>query len=1064
MYRKKIWRYTFMYIVFLIAGSLLSVVQAQVRTVTGRVIDETGVTVPGASVVIKGTTTGTTTDFDGKFSIRVSSGDVLEISFIGYEKQAVKVTKESSLEVKLRSDTQQLEEVQVVAFGKQKKASMIGAITTVATKQLKVSSSNLTTSFAGKLAGVIAYQTGGDPSQQNVNFFIRGVSTMGASSSPLILIDGIESSSTDLARLQPDDIASFSILKDATATALYGARGANGIMLVTTKEGTEGKVKVSVRLESVQSGPTSMVQVTDPVTYMRMHNEATATRNPLAVQLYSQDKIENTARGINPYAFPAVDWQKMLFKDNSTNLKSTFSISGGSKFARYYVGGTYNVDNGMLNANGENNFNNNVKLSTYQLRSNVNVNVTKTTEVILRLGITVDDYSGPVFGASEIFRRATLASPVLFPAYYPKDGENARLKHIMFGNYDGTGNYPNPYADLQRGYRQYNNAKIVSAFEVKQDLNMITEGLKARAMFSTDRYSHKGASRKYNPYYYHIGDSYNPSTNTYSLTNLNPPNLSSDGGTDYLNYSPEATEVNATTYFETAVNYDRTFNELHTLSGMLVGYLRSYETSVIPNNDLKLAVLATLPYRNAGISGRLAYSFDSRYFLEGNFGYNGSERFAANKRWGFFPSVGVGWLVSNESFMKGVEDKISKLKLKATYGLVGNDQLSNDAKDRYFYLSNVNVNDPAYGATFGERFNEKLNGVSISRYANDEITWELSKKINLGVELELFRALELQVDLFKDNRSNILIERSDLPASAGLLTKVKANAGSLESKGVDIMLDYNKSFTGGLWITSHNTFTYATNKVTKYDEPDYETIGTPWRSRIGESWNQRWGLVAERLFIDELDIENSPTQEFGKVMAGDIKYKDINNDGKVNNDDLVPIGYPTVPEINFGFGISAGYKNFDFSCFFQGTGKRSLWIDPKGCSPFVNRTAGTGSVIAGASNLVLTDIANSYWSEDNRDIYALWPRLSTTSVGNNEQSSTWYMRDGSFLRFKSLELGYSLSRKLLRKIKMENVRFYYTGTNLLVFSKFKMWDPELGGGAFNYPLQRTHSIGLQLSF
>ena len=1064
MCRKTNHRYTLMCILFLIVGSLLSVVQAQVRTLTGRVIDETGETVPGASIVIKGTTTGTTTDFDGKFSIRVDSGDVLEISFIGYEKQTVKVTKESSLEIKLRSDTQQLEEVQVVAFGKQKKASMIGSITTVSTKQLKVSSSNLTTGFAGKLAGVIAYQTGGDPSQQNVNFFIRGVSTMGASSSPLILIDGIESTSTDLARLQPDDIASFSILKDATATALYGARGANGIMLVTTKEGTEGKVKVSVRLESVQSGPTSMVSVTDPVTYMKMHNEATATRNSLAVQLYSQDKIENTARGINPYAFPAVNWQEMLFKDNSTNLKSTFSISGGSKFARYYVGGTYNVDNGMLKADGENNFNNNVKLSTYQLRSNVNVNVTKTTEVILRLGITVDDYSGTVLGANEIFRRATLSSPVLFPAFYPKEGDNSRLKHIMFGNYDGTGNYPNPYADLQRGYRQYNNAKIVSTFEVKQDLSMITEGLKARAMFSTDRYSHKGASRQYNPYYYHIGDSYNPSTNTYTLTNLNPPNLSANGGTDYLNYLPETTEANSTTYFESTVNYDQTFNKMHTLSGMLVGYLRSYETSVIPNNDLKLAVLATLPYRNAGISGRLAYSFDNRYFIEGNFGYNGSERFAKSKRWGFFPSVGIGWMASNEPFMKNLEDKISKLKLKATYGLVGNDQLSNDAKDRYFYLSNVNVNDPAYGATFGERFNEHLNGVSIGRYANHEITWELSKKINLGVELELFRALELQVDFFKDNRSNILIQRSDLPASAGLLTSVKANAGSLESKGVDIMLDFNKSFSGGFWITSHNTFTYSTNKVTKFDEPDYEAIGTPWRSRIGENWNQRWGLVAERLFIDELDIANSPTQEFGKIMAGDIKYKDINNDGKVNNDDLVPIGYPTVPEINFGFGISAGYKSFDFSCFFQGTGKRSLWINPTDCSPFVNRTSGTGSVIEGASNLVLMDIANSYWSEDNRNIYALWPRLSTTRVGNNEQSSTWYMRDGSFLRFKSLEIGYSLPRILLRKMRMENVRFYYTGTNLLVFSKFKMWDPELGGSAFNYPLQRTHSVGLQLSF
>lgn len=906
---------------------------------------------------------------------------------------------------------------------------------------------------------MIAYQTGGDPSEQNVNFFVRGVSTMGASSSPLILIDGIESSQTDLARLQPDDIATFSILKDATATALYGARGANGILLITTKEGSVGKIKVNIRLESVLSSPTDMVDVTDPVTYMRLHNEATATRDPLAVQLYSQDKIDNTALGINPYVYPAVDWQDMLFKESSMNMKSTFSISGGSKFARYYVGGTYNIDNGMLKADGANDFNNNVRLSTYQLRSNVNVNVTKTTEVIMRLGITVDDYTGPIYGATDMFRRANLASPVLFPAYYPRTGEYANLPHIMFGNYDGTGNYPNPYADLQRGYRMYDNSKIVSTFEVKQDLEMITKGLKARAMFSTDRYSHKGAKRQYNPFYYYVTN-YDPVKNTYSLTNLNPPNLSDNGGTDYLNYVPETTEVNATTYFEAALNYDRTFNEKHNVSGLLVGYLRNYETSVIPNNDLNLAVLATLPYRNAGISGRLAYGYDNRYFVEGNFGYNGSERFSKNHRWGFFPSIGVGWMVSNEKFMKPFEDYISKLKFKVTYGLVGNDQLSNDAKDRYFYLSNVNVNDSGYGATFGERFSEHLNGVSITRYANDEITWELSKKWDFGIELGLFRALDLQVDFFKDKRSNILISRSDLPKTAGLLSSVKANAGELESHGVDIILDYNKSFSNGLWITSHNTFTYATNKVTKYDEPNYDALGTPWRSRIGQTWNQSWGFVAERLFIDDQDIANSPTQSFGKVMAGDIKYKDINKDGKVDYDDMVPIGYPTVPEINYGFGISAGYKIFDFSCFFQGTGRRSLWISPVNCSPFVDPNSG----IKGASNLVLQDIADSYWSEDNRNIYALWPRLSTTRVSNNEQSSTWYMRDGSFLRFKSLEVGVSMPRKILRKLNMESVRLYYTGTNLLVFSKFKMWDPELGGNAFAYPLQRTHSIGLQVNF
>jgi TonB-linked SusC/RagA family outer membrane protein len=1048
---------------FMLIGSATFVAYGQSTksgTITGVVTDETGSNVPGASVMIEGTSTGTVTDLDGKFSIRASSNDVLVFSFIGYTKQRIKVGDQTKIKVEFKSDTQMLGEMQVVAFGKQKKSSVIGSITTIDTKELKVPSSNLTTAFAGKLAGVISYQKGGDPgAENNIDFFVRGVSTMGASSSPLILIDGIESTTTDLSRLQPDDIATFSIMKDATSTALYGARGANGVMLVTTKEGKEGKAKLSVRIENTTSMPTSTVKFADPVTYMQMNNEATTTRG--LQEIYYPEKIENTIAGTNQYYYPAVDWQDMLFKKSTSNQRINFNISGGSKVARYYVGCTYNVDNGVLKVNGTNNFNNNIKLNTYQLRSNVNVNITKTTEVILRLGITMDNYQGPLDGGTGLYRKVVMSSPVDFPAYYPKTDDLSYIHHVMFGNRDYNGGFMlNPYADMVKGYKATSKSTVVSTFELKQDLNGLTKGLTARGMFTTNRYATSGASREYIPYYYNISPAdYNPVLNTYKATNLNPLTAR-----EYLSYSQDVPFVTTTTYFEGAMNYDRTFGK-HGVNGLLVGYLRNYERTATSSDADPL--ISTLPTRNMGLSGRLAYNYDTRYFIEANFGYNGSERFAASHRFGFFPSVGGGWLISNEKFWQDYFiSAISKLKLKATYGKVGNDNLSNDPADRYFYLSQVSLANSSYGYTFGQNRNTSMAGVSINRYANEDISWELSTKTNYGFELELFRALELQVDYFTDNRTNVLMTRSNVPSTLGLIdySKVRANTGAIESHGVDLSLDYKKNFKGGFWVTSHNTFTFATNKITKKDEPNYSA--TPWLSNIGNNYNQSYGYVAERLFVDEQDIVNSPDQRssFGTVQAGDIKYKDINKDGKIDGYDRVPIGNPTVPEITYGFGISTGYKGFDFSVFFQGSANRAFWINPTTTSPFVNTSSSSGASISGAYNQLLQVYADDHWTEANRNPYALWPRLSTTLISNNVQNSTWFMRDGSFMRLKNVEFGYSFPVKKLRIIGMESARIYYSGTNLLTFSKFKLWDPEMGGNGLAYPIQKTHNIGLTVSF
>lgn len=469
----------------------------------------------------------------------------------------------------------------------------------------------------------------------------------------------------------------------------------------------------------------------------------------------------------------------------------------------------------------------------------------------------------------------------------------------------------------------------------------------------------------------------------------------------------------------------------------------------------------SLPTRNMGLAGRFTYSFDDRYFVEANFGYNGSERFAEKERWGFFPSVGLGYLISNEPFWNdNLKKVINKLKFKATYGLVGNDAVG-DSKDRFFYLSNVSLNDDDMKYTWGIPGNTTtVNGVSISRYANPEVTWEVSAKTNLGIELGLFNTMELQVDIFRDDRSKILMERADLPGTLGLEADPQANVGEARSQGIDLSLDYNQSFNKDFWMSGRLNFTYAHSEYKVYEEPDY--ADTPWRSRIGYSTGQQWGYVAERLFIDQADIDNSPTQTFGDYKPGDIKYKDINGDGQITSADQVPIGYPKSPEINYGFGLSMGYKGFDFSFFFQGLGRESFWIDYNKTAPFINQDDDWDDYIG--VNQLLQVIADNHWSVSNRDPYAFWPRLSTEKVNNNSQRSTWFMRDGSFLRLKSLEIGYTLPKKWLKKLGMDTVRIYYSGTNLLCFSKFDLWDPEMAEDGLGYPIQRVNNIGINFSF
>ena len=775
---------------------------------------------------------------------------------------------------------------------------------------------------------------------------------------------------------------------------------------------------------------------------MKLANEAALTRNPLAPLPYTQNKIDNTQAGNNPLLYPSNNWIGQLIKNYTNNQRLNLNLSGGVNRAQYYIAGTINQDNGVLKAQTGNNFNNNVSLKSYEIRSNINVKLTSSTEAILRTSGDFDDYNGPVGGGGQVFNSALNANPVLFPATFPAS-DLPLVKHPLYGNAPRGSNgevYDNPYADMVSGFQQYATSTLNVQLELKQDLKFITEGLSARGMVYTQRYSYFTVSRQYNPFYYAASPSIiDPKGYTLSL-------LNEKTATEYLNYNEGTKTVNTTTYGELALNYNRTFNKVHNVSGLLIGIQRNYLTGNA--GDLQ----SSLPFRNQGVSGRLTYGYDNRYLFETNFGYNGSERFAKNNRFGFFPSVGVAWNVSNEKFFAGLSKTINNLKFRATYGLVGNDQIGN-VNDRFFYLSNVNLNDGTYGSYFGENYAYNRPGVSISRYANDGITWEKAKKINLGMDLGLFDALNITIDAYKERRSNILMQRAYIPTTLGLTAPVSANVGVAEGKGVDVAMDYNKNF-GNAWLQMRGTFTYAASKLLVNEEPAYPA-NMQYLSRVGQSLGEVYGLVAERLFVDDQDVKNSPKQNYGEVRGGDIKYRDLNGDGQITDLDMINgLGYPTTPEIIYGFGFSFGYKNFDISTFFQGSARSSFFIDPNAISPFVANGA--------YQHGLLDVIAKDHWSEDNRNLYALWPRLGLTENTNNNEPSNWWMRNGAFLRMKTAEIGYNIKERTLKKFHISSLRIYANGTNLFLISAFKLWDPEQGSNGLGYPVQKVFNVGINV--
>ncbi len=1021
--------------------------------VSGLVTDTSGTILSGVTVlVLEKPSIATSTDLNGRFIIKVPVNSTLKFSMVGYSAQEFKISATMKMEVSMEPSSNAIEETVVTAFGqRQRKQDVIGSVTSINPKDLRAPVSNLTNALQGRVAGIVSMQRSGEPGADNADFFIRGIGTFGVNQKPLILIDNMEVSADDLARIPVDDIENFSVLRDATAAAVYGSRGANGVILVTTKIGKEGPPNINFRTEYRISTPTRTLEIADPLTWMEMNNEAIRTRDPLGITQYSQEKIEKTREGLDPINFPAVNWLDELTKTTTSTQNYNLSIAGGGQVATYNVSGNFSKDDGLLKINPLNNFNSNVNFDVYNLRSNVNINITKNTQLMVRTVANLQNYNGPPVSGEDAYKLALRANPVLFQPVYQPGPSQSYINHPMFGNFN-LGEYNNPYAQIMKGYSEKRRSNLQIQLELKQDLSqLLTEGMNYRALVNLTRNSYFTQSRAYNPFYY-TPSGYDSEAGANSFYLINP-----ESGSEYLDFVPGVRDQSAIFYMENQLGFNRTFNEKHSISAMMINTIRSNISTPTDSPTL----INTLPFRNVSFSGNFTYGYDNRYHAQFTFGYNGSERFDSNFRWGFFPSFGLAWNVSNEAFFEPIQPIVNNLKFRFTHGTLGNDNISDT---RFFYLSDVDLENSSWGYQFGlpNAGQYSLPGILINRYANSNVQWERSTQTNFGIDLGLFNgSLTFTGDFYQQSRDNIVQSRN-IPSSNGYTASVLANVGKYKSRGFDSELTYFKSVNQDLWFQGRGTFTFAQGEYTFYEEPTYQY---EYLSRIGLSSSQTRGYVAERLFIDDNEVYNSPSQNFGgePVRGGDIKYLDVNRDGVINGDDLLPIGHPTTPELTWGFGLSTGYKGLDFSFFFSGVGRTSLFINPINYNSD-NNTMGTAPFGNPSSpNAVLQAWADNYWSEENKNIYAIWPRLSQNAVTNNTQTSTYWMRDGSFIRLKQVELGYTLNKNFTERYKFKNFRIYASATNLLTWSRFKLWDPEKGGNGLGYPIQRVFNIGINAS-
>ena len=1023
--------------------------QQNKRKISGRVTDIKGEPLIGVNVTVDGDANGSITNMDGLYEIFVTKKSVvLKFTYIGFKTSEIRTNASTNIyDVTLEEQVNELEETVIVGYGTQRKISNIGAQSSMKMEDIKTPSASLTTTLAGRLAGVVAVQRTGEPGKDAADIWIRGISTPNTSS-PLVLVDGVERSFNDI---DPEDIESLTTLKDASATAVYGVRGANGVILIKTKPGKVGKPTVSADYYESFTRFTKMVDLADGITYMNAANEA--MRNDGIATKYTEDQIRNTIAGKDPYLYPNVDWLKEIFNDWGHNRRVNVNVRGGSEKVAYYASVSYFNETGMtVTDKNIDTYDSKMKYSRYNFTTNLNIDVTPTTKVEIGAQGYLGEGNYPAISSADLYNAAMSISPVEYPKMFFVNGE-AFVPGTSTNN-----NFNNPYSQAtRRGYDNLTKNLIYSNLRVTQDLDMLTKGLKLTAMYAFDVYNEIHVHQDRAESTYNFLDTSVP----YDM-NGQPILQRIYEGSNVLSYKQE-TSGNKKTYLEASLNYDRTFNDDHRVSAL---FLFNQQSKLLyPKGTLEDAI----PYRMMGIAGRATYSWKDRYFAEFNIGYNGAENFSPKHRFGTFPAFGVGWVVSNEKFWQPLSKAVSFLKIRYTDGKVGNSEVSDR---RFMYLDQMKENGD-YGYKFGPN-GTKWSGYETVNMAVDLI-WEESRKQDLGIDLKLFNDdLSIVFDLFKERRENILLKREhSIPSFLGYNTSAPyGNIGIIENKGFDGTIEYNKRINKDWVIALRGNVTFNKDKWIQGELPEqkYE-----WMNQYGHNINGVKGYVAEGLFtqteIDDMarweslsDANKAITpkpfaSQFGTVKAGDIKYKDLNNDGQIDAYDQTYISRGDVPTTVYGFGFTVGWKDLSVGMMFQGVAGAERVLNGSSVNPF-NGGGGSGNLY---SNI------GDRWTEENPDQNAFYPRLSygseTTSNINNFQKSTWWVRNMNFLRLKTLQISYNLPKPWVNKVHLKNAAVYVMGTNLFTLSRFKLWDPELNtdNGA-SYPNTTSYSVGINFTF
>ena len=1010
--------------------------QDRILTVTGKVTDELDKPLTGVTIRIIKAPIATVTNKDGMYTINVDPADSLEFSFTGYRLERLAVRNRVDLNVKLTPVSGSMDEVTVIGYGQQKKVSVVGAQATVTPEDLKLPARDIAGMLAGRISGIITTSRGGGPGADNASVLVRGVSTFGTSTrTPLIIIDGVPDRSFN--DVDPEDIQTFTVLKDATSTAVYGTRGANGVILINTKRGVAGKPSINVEVNQGMTKFVQLPELLDAPSWMELFNESLQTRGRDA--FYTPERIELHRSGVDPDLYPNTNWLKELFRNNGLTQRANFNISGGAEKANYYISGGYYNETGLIKPYNDGNYDTRSYYHRYNFTANIGVNVTGTTRLDLGIATIINKRNGPYDAAvanvsNNLFEYSLRVAPHIIPARYSD------------GTWPGTPNGVSSPARFAFGFGSgYDySATLRPNIRVKQDLGMFIKGLSVSGLFSFDVYTDATvATQRAAPMFYAEGRD--------AAGNLITRQLNT--ATDILSYSSDRS-TNHRMYSEASLNYSANFGGKHEVGGLLLFNQSEYV------DGGATTFTTAIPFRNRGLTGRATYGYSNRYFVEGNFGYTGSENFEPSHRYGFFPSFGVGWIVSGEKFFGPLTDVLPYFKLRYSYGLTGNGGYSGN---RFLYLDMLTkTSSGVYQFGTPSSLSPSYGGYSQTQIATDA-SWETSYRHNLGIEMNfLHNDLKLIAELFREKREDVLRADATIPGISGFgsVNPVR-NIGVVLNRGVDITLSYNRSFTKTTWLTFTGTFTYNKNKNL---QDGLAPQPYPWMEWKGHEVDAKELYTADGLFQSQEEIDKWAKQT-GTPMVGDIKYKDLNGDGVINNFDVSRVDANGTPKMMYGMNIAFGYKGFDIGAFVQGTGK--VWLlygAGDGTLPFNN----------GANSSNLYAFVKDRWTPENNNQQAFYPRLnSSLDPTSNYLSSDWWLHPSDFIRLKSAELGYTLPAGFLRRNRIKNLRIFLNGTNLYTISKWKNWDPELNDigtssttvtrGGY-YPNIKAYNFGARVTF